>query len=168
MLAMHGAIYLNLKTEGALQCRVQVWLPRLMGLFAALAVASTAGLVVVQHSILAVYWQVWPLVFPFGGAAALFGAWLMARRGRDALAFACSAAMIALLLFSVAVGLFPNLLLSTIDPSYSLTVFNAASGAYTLQVMLVVALIGMPFVLTYLAGVNYLFRGKVRLSSHSY
>ena len=40
MLAVHGALYLNLKTEGALQARVRAWLPRLMVVFALLALAT--------------------------------------------------------------------------------------------------------------------------------
>ena len=64
--------------------------------------------------------------------------------------------------------MFPTLLFSSIDPSYSMTAYNAASAQNTLTVTFIVALIGMPFVLTYTAGVNYFFRGKVRLSPHSY
>ena len=76
-------------------------------------------------------------------------------------AFIASAAMIALLLISGAIGLYPNLLISTTDPAYNLTVINAASADNTLAVTLIVAVIGMPFVLLYTAGVYYFFRGKV-------
>jgi cytochrome d ubiquinol oxidase subunit II len=168
MLAVHGALYLTLKTEGELQARVQTWLPRLMGLFTVLAVATAAAFLLTQHPVVVVYRQVWPLVFPLGAAGTLVGAWRMTRRGRLAVAFTCSAATIALTLFAVAVGMFPNLLFSTVDPRYNLTAFNAASAENTLMVAFVVALIGLPFVLTYTAGVNYVFRGKVRLSPHSY
>jgi cytochrome d ubiquinol oxidase subunit II len=60
------------------------------------------------------------------------------------------------------------MLRSTIDSSYDLTVQNASSANPTLTVMLVMALIGMPFVLMYTAGVYYFFRGKVRLDDESY
>ena len=59
--------------------------------------------------------------------------------------------MIALLLISGAIGIYPNLLISTTDPAYNLTVHNAASADNTLFVCLIVALIGMPFVLLYTA-----------------
>ena len=45
--------------------------------------------------------------------------------------------------------MFPNLLISTTDPAYNLTVTNAASADNTLTVCLIVAVIGMPFVLLY-------------------
>jgi cytochrome d ubiquinol oxidase subunit II len=82
--------------------------------------------------------------------------------------FFWSAAAVALLLVSLAAGLYPNLLISTIDARYSMTASNAASAGPTLTVMLVMAAIGIPFVLLYTAGVQYLFRGKVRLTADSY
>jgi len=65
-------------------------------------------------------------------------------------------------------GLFPNLITSTIDPAYDLTIYSSASAENTLQVALIIALIGMPFVLLYTAGVYYFFRGKVVVEPKSY
>ena len=76
--------------------------------------------------------------------------------------------MIALLLISGAIGLYPNLLISTTDPAYSLTVTNAASADNTLAVALIVAVIGMPFVLLYTAGVYWIFRGKATVDKGGY
>jgi cytochrome d ubiquinol oxidase subunit II len=59
-------------------------------------------------------------------------------------------------------------LVSSIDLAYNLTIFNSASQPNTLTVMLIIAVIGLPFVLLYTAGVYYFFRGKVQLSSQSY
>jgi cytochrome d ubiquinol oxidase subunit II len=168
MLAIHGALYLDLKTEGELNARVRRLVPRLMGLFVLLAIATDGTILYTGHPDLGVYHQIWLLIIPLGAVVAFGVAWWASVHRRPGVAFASWAALIGLLLFTVAVGLFPTLLPSTIDPDYSLTIFNSASAAYTLGVMLVVALIGMPVVITYLAGVNYFFRGKVRLSSHSY
>jgi cytochrome d ubiquinol oxidase subunit II len=55
-----------------------------------------------------------------------------------------------------------------VNEQYNLTITNAASQPNTLTVMLIIALIGMPFVLLYTAGVYYLFRGKVVLDEDSY
>jgi cytochrome d ubiquinol oxidase subunit II len=76
--------------------------------------------------------------------------------------------MITLLLVSGAIGMFPNLLISTINPQFNLTIYNGASAENTLAVMLVIALIGMPLVVLYTAGVYYFFRGKTKLDSGSY
>jgi cytochrome d ubiquinol oxidase subunit II len=64
--------------------------------------------------------------------------------------------------------MYPNLLLSTINSSYDLTAFNAASQPNTLTVMLIIAAIGIPIVLLYTAGVYYIFQGKVELEADSY
>ena len=76
--------------------------------------------------------------------------------------------MIALLLISGGVGLYPNLLISTTDAAYNLTIFNAASEQNTLTVTLIVAVIGIPFVLLYTTGVYYIFRGKTEVESEGY
>jgi cytochrome d ubiquinol oxidase subunit II len=66
------------------------------------------------------------------------------------------------------VALFPNLVTASNDPALSVTIFNAASSAKTLRIMLIIAAIGMPFVLAYSAIIYWMFRGKVRLDESSY
>ena len=169
MLATHGAIYLSMKTDGELLARVKRWVPRLMIVFFVLNTLLVFWTVLAHDAIADRYLQM-PLlvIFPAAALAAVIAAWLMVRRGRYFVAFLLSSAMIAGLLFSAAIGLYPNLLISSIDPQYNLTIFNAASQANTLTVMLIIAVIGMPFVLLYTAGVYYIFRGKVQISSQSY
>ena len=77
--------------------------------------------------------------------------------------------MIASFVALLGVGLFPHLVRSSVVPgSHSLTVFNASSSPKTLEIMLLIAGIGMPLVLTYTGIVYWTFRGKVRLDVHSY
>jgi cytochrome d ubiquinol oxidase subunit II len=168
MLALHGGIYLNLKTEGLLQARVQMFLKPLMLVFAVMSVFTLVFFFLFNLQVAAVYSRIWPLIFPVVAAVAFGGVWYFLRQGKEFYAFVSSSVMIAFSMFTVAVGLFPNLLLSTTNPDYSLTIYNSASQANTLTVMLVIALIGMPFVLLYTAGVYYIFRGKVRLAPDSY
>jgi len=65
-------------------------------------------------------------------------------------------------------ALFPNMLISSIDTEFSLTVFNAASSIKTLELMQIIAFIGMPFVLTYTIIIYWVFRGKTTLNKFSY
>ncbi len=169
LFAMHGALYLAMKTEGGLQARVEGWLPRLMLAFFALNTIVVIGTVILRRQVTDRYLtQYWPIIFPAAALGALILSWYMLRQGRYLEAFAASAGVIALLILSVAVGLYPNLLLSTISPSYNLTAFNAASEANTLAVSLIIAAIGIPLVLLYTAGVYYFFKGKVKLERESY
>ncbi len=169
MLATHGAIYLSMKTEGEQLGRVKRWIPRLMIAFFVLNTAVVT-LTVFTHELIADRYLAQPLfvVFPALALASVLLAGWMVDRAHYFVAFLLSSAMIAGLLFSAAIGLYPNLLISTLDPAYSQTIFNAASEPNTLTVMLVIALIGMPFVLLYTAGVYYIFRGRVQLGPASY
>jgi cytochrome bd ubiquinol oxidase subunit II len=89
-------------------------------------------------------------------------------RGRPAYAFLRSSATILAMVFLLGVALFPCLVPSRPTPANSVTVWNAASSPTTLTIMLVIAVVGMPVVLTYTAAVYWTFRGKVRLDEHSY
>ena len=169
MFALHGGIYLTMKTDGEMQARVRHMLPRIMLAFFILNTLIVVVMVLFHQQITAVYLsKIWPVIFPAGALIALVVAWNMLRKGRDFAAFIASGTMIALLLISGGIGMFPNLLISTTDPQNSLTIYNAASAPNTLTVMLVIALIGMPIVLLYTTGVYYFFRGKTQLDTHSY
>ena len=169
MLALHGALYLNVKTEGQIQARVRGWIRPLMAAFAVMGVITVVWTAVQEYGVTDTYVDdIWPIVFPLGALAAFVLLFRMLQRGRDAAAFFCSAATVGLALASISAGLYPDLLTSTIDPKNTMTVSNASSASETLTVMLVMAAIGIPFVLLYTAGVQYLFRGKVKLTPDSY
>ena len=169
MLAMHGGLYLVMKTEGELHARVRRTVPRLMVTFFVLNTLVVIAMVLEDQAITARYIKdIWPIIFPAAALGALVVAWRSMTAGNDLRAFVASSATIALLLLSGAIGLYPNLIVSTTDPAYSLTIYNAASADNTLEVCLIVALIGMPFVLAYTAGVYYFFRGKTVLDDHGY
>ena len=169
MFALHGGIYLTMKTDGEMQSRIRHLIPRIMLVFFILNTLVVVAMMLFRQQITSVYLtQIWPVIFPAGALVALIVAWTMLRKGQDFAAFIASGTMIALLLISGGIGLFPNLLISTIDPQNNLTIYNAASAPNTLTVMLVIALIGMPIVLLYTTGVYYFFRGKTQLDTHSY
>jgi cytochrome bd ubiquinol oxidase subunit II len=169
MFAMHGAIYLIMKTEDELQARIKRYLPFLMGGF----VVLNTLLVVVALALSLPFTdryldQLWPVIFPAAALGAMVAVWYFVQQTRYFEAFVASSLMILLLLVAGAIGMHPNLLISTIDQAYNLTIFNAASEEPTLVVALIIALIGMPFVLLYTAGVYYIFRGKVTVDNTSY
>jgi len=169
MFAMHGGIYLIMKTEDDLQARIKGYLPYLMGLFVVLNTllvifALALGLPFTDRYLE----QIWPVIFPAAALAAMAAVWYFVQRARYFSAFVASSLMILMLIVAGGIGMHPNLLVSTIDSAYNLTIFNAASEQNTLQVALIIALIGMPFVLLYTAGVYYIFRGKVTVDNTSY
>jgi cytochrome d ubiquinol oxidase subunit II len=169
MLSLHGGIFLTQKVEDDLLERIKHLVPRLMVVFFVLMTGLIAWTLTLDQEIATNYRdRLWIGVFPVLALLAALAAWRQIYHQRYLTAFMASATMIALLMGTVAAGLYPVMLPSSINSAYDLTVTNAASAENTLTVMFVIALIGMPFVLLYTAGVYYFFRGKVRLDDESY
>ncbi len=169
MLSLHGGVFLTLKVEGDLLDRVQRLVPKLMVAFFVAMTALIAWTLLLDTEIADRFAdRPWTAVFPLLALVAAIVAWRLILRSSYLSAFLASSAMIALLLATVAAGLYPVLVPSSIDPSYDLTIHNAASAEPTLRVMTVIAVIGLPFVLLYTAGVYYFFRGRVVLDDGGY
>lgn len=169
LFTMHGAIYLVLKTEGTMHERARGWVRNAIIAFTMLYVTTTmATLLYVPHMTDTV--REHPLLFGLAllNMLAIANIPREIHRNRDFRAFLSSAAAIAALITLFGVGMFPELVAASNDPAYSLTIYNAASSPKTLGIMLVIALIGMPLVLAYTAGIHWVFRGKVRLDRFSY
>ena len=169
MLCLHGAIFLTQKAEGALLQRIKNLIPKLLiAFFVLMTVLIVWTLLRSEQFTQNFKDRPWTVVFPVLAFVAIVSAWRFVRRGAYLSAFLASATMIALLLGAVACGMYPVMLHSTTNSAYDLTVQNASAAKETLTVMFVIALIGMPFVLLYTAGVYYFFRGKVELDEESY
>ena len=169
LFAMHGSIYLVLKLEGELQARVRGWVQNTIILFILCYVATTmVTLVYVPH--MTAYFKEHPLLFlvPLLTMLAIANIPREIYRGRDFHAFLSSCAAVAALLALFGLGIFPNMVVSNPLPEHSLTIYNAASSAKTLKIMLVIAALGVPLVLAYTASIYWIFRGKVKLDGASY
>lgn len=157
---LHGALFLSLKTSDALLARARaaarrLWLPAVGVLFALLVATYFYTDIVAQLGID-------PGVAPVASLAALLLAGYFIRRGRDGWAFAMTGAHIALTLVTFFLILYPRVMISSLDPAYSLTIYTAASSPYTLGVMTVVALIFVPVVLAYQGWTYWVFRQRVK------
>ncbi|GAB5046447.1 cytochrome d ubiquinol oxidase subunit II [Thermodesulfovibrio sp. TK110] len=82
-------------------------------------------------------------------------------KNKRGMAFISSILFIITLVFSGVIGLYPNLIPSSIDPKYSLTIFNSSSSPYTLKVMTIVVIIFVPIVLFYQAWTYKTFMYKI-------
>ena len=83
-------------------------------------------------------------------------------------AFLASCLAIVAFVLLLGLALFPNLVTSSPNAENSLTIYNAASSQKTLRIMLIVALIGMPFVLAYTTMIYWVFRGRVEVGEGTY
>ncbi len=166
---MHGAIYLYLKTEEELQQVVHRWMWRGFGLtliFYMLATIFTLSAIPQADRNFREHPWSWVIVVLTVLAFANIPRAIFL--GRPFYAFISSSLTILALVFLFSFTLYPNLVASSISPSYSLTIFNASSSQKTLRIMAIIALMGMPFVLCYTAAIYWAFRGKVRITEHSY
>jgi cytochrome d ubiquinol oxidase subunit II len=167
-LVMHGAHFLALKTDGAVQARARriaarAWLATLL-----LTALGTAATFFVRPGLLANFSN-----WPWGAAlpACAVGGLLMARRlsatGRDGSSLIASGVFLAGMLASSAFALYPDVLPATVAAN-SLTVSNAAAPPYGLAVGLAWWILGMVLAAIYFVVVYRLFWGKVNLADDSY
>jgi cytochrome bd ubiquinol oxidase subunit II len=166
ILALHGANYLAMKTEGDLYARA-VATANLMGWVAlGSAVLVRLGITIVQPNLLVNY-TAHPVgnIFPIGGAIAIVAMLVLRRRHYDVAAFMTSSLLILALLGSVAWGCYPNILIATTDPANSLTIFNATTGSYGLQAGFVWFVIGFVLIIVYQVYAHYVFWGKVPITA---
>ncbi|TWT98218.1 cytochrome d ubiquinol oxidase subunit II [Stieleria varia] len=169
LFALHGAIYLFLKTEHELQARVRRAIMPLFYVFAALyTVVTVVTWWHVPHATanLSDYPVLW--IVPVLNALAVLNIPRAMHLGKPGYAFFSSSMVILALAALFSVAIFPNFMLSTIDPAYSVNIQNARSSQQTLGTMLIIAAIGIPCVLSYTVIIYWIFRGKVKLDSHSY
>ncbi len=169
LFAMHGSIYLYMKTEGELQARIRGWLWRTFFIFLALYIVVSAVTNLIKPDVTR-HFAEWPLawIVVLLNILAIANIPRAIRLGRPAYAFVSSACTIAALNFLFGVAIFPNLVVSSINPEYNLTVFNAASSVQTLKFMRIVAFMGLPFVLAYTSVIYWVFRGKVSVGKLGY
>jgi cytochrome d ubiquinol oxidase subunit II len=168
-LAMHGSIYLYLKTEGALHERIHHWIWRTFGVFLIAYVLTTIYTLVELPGAIENFRN-----WPFAWIVVVLNVLAIANipraifQARPLYAFISSACTIAAFNFLFGIALFPNMVVSTLGPEFDLTIYNAASSEKTLGIMRNMAIVGMPFVIAYTATIYWVFRGKVKISSTSY
>ncbi len=169
LFAMHGGIYLVLKTEGNLQSEIRGWVPRLIGIFLILFILFNAATFFQCPNLVRVMFErpYGFLLLFFNVAVALFIP-RMIHQGDEFGAFLCSCLTMVLLMAVLGISYFPNLVISSPDAVNSLTITNSSSSPKTLANMLVIAAIGIPIVLAYTTSIYWIFRGKTRLGHVGY
>jgi cytochrome d ubiquinol oxidase subunit II len=169
LFAMHGSIYMVMKTEGELHEKIRGWIPWTIASFITCYVATTlVTLLTLPH--MTANLRAFPLLFvlPVMNALAIANIPREIHHGSDFRAFLSSCAAMAALLALFGLGVYPNLITSNPIAAHSLTIYNAASSGRTLEIMLIIALMGMPLVIAYTVSIYWIFRGKVKLDASSY
>jgi cytochrome bd ubiquinol oxidase subunit II len=159
-----GAAFLTLKIDGDLSHAARktawrLWMPALIILLAftvanyfSTDLLSTLG--------------VNPGVIPIGAVMTLIVSGWFIREKHDGWAFALLCATVILAGATIFLQLFPRVMVSSLDPALSLTIYNTASGPTTLRLMTIVTAIFLPVVLAYQAWSYWIFRKRVSDKAH--
>ena len=169
LFMMHGATYLIMKTEHRLHTKLKVLAKNTSRFFVISYITLTmATLIYLPQTADKFRLNPWLFVIPVVTVLTIINTRRLLEKGVYFKAFLSSALTSALLLITVTINLFPNIVVSTIDPAYNITVYNGASSQKSLGIMLTIAAIGVPLVAAYTIFVFWTFRGKVKLDDTSY
>ena len=147
LFTLHGAVFLALKTDGEIRLRARAWATKLwlptvilVGAYVSLFVVATDVIEHVGYN---------PGIVPFAAVIALLLVRYYLGKEREGWAFIMTGLAVVFSTVTVFVGLFPRLMVSSLDPEWSLTIYNASSSHYTLKLMSIVAAALVPVVLIY-------------------
>jgi len=168
LFLVHGALWLAVRSEGALQGRAASAAARIWPVEVGVAVVFLAASAFTTR--LYANYLGYPLLFGviLLTVAALFGIRVFLAKKAYFRAWSASALTIVGATFYGVIGLFPNMFPSSMNPAWSLTAYNSASSQLTLTIMLIVVIIFVPIVLAYQAWTYNLFKGKVRTEDLAY
>jgi cytochrome d ubiquinol oxidase subunit II len=159
VFTLYGAIFLSLKTSGELMEKarataMRMWIPVVIVLL--LFLVATYFYTDILSKL-----GVNPGWVPITGMVAMILAGYFIRQKRDGWAFSMTAVTIVFSLITMFMILHPRVMVSSLNPDWSLTIYNASSSPYTLQVMTIVALIFVPVVLIYQGWSYWVFRKRI-------
>jgi cytochrome bd ubiquinol oxidase subunit II len=155
----HGAVFLNLKSVEPVRGRA---------LAATKRVGPIATVLVFLFVVTTYLWTdaftrlgVNPGLVPIMSVGSILAAGALIHRSRMGWAFVMTCLTIALSTITIFIALYPRVMVSSLDPAWSLTIYNASSTPYTLKIMSVVALLCVPVVLAYQGWTYWVFRHRV-------
>lgn len=160
----HGLIFATIRTMDDIRDRSRKVAMKLLPINALLLLIFS-GMTFFETDLFSNHSRLMLYTFFIGIFVYLLAGFFLTRK-KDGWAFAMSGLILILSISSIFAGLFPNVLVSSINESYSLTIHNAASGNYSLKIMSYAAIALLPFVLGYQIWSYYVFRKRVDHKEH--
>jgi cytochrome bd ubiquinol oxidase subunit II len=164
LFLLHGALFLSLKTEGELRDRARRFANRI-GAWASALLLLFVILSYVETDMFTRY-GISPGIVPVVAGLSLLSVHYFLKADRCGWAFIMTGLTIALSTITVFMSLYPRVMISSLNPDWTLTISNTSSNSYTLEVMTYVALATVPFVIAYQAWTYWVFRKRVRATDH--
>ncbi|MED1788975.1 cytochrome d ubiquinol oxidase subunit II [Brevibacillus laterosporus] len=161
---VHGLLFATLRTTGDLRMRARKQAKTLLVPLALLLVIF-GGMTYFMTDIFAARGGILSVIAVLGVIAYVLAGYFITKK-RDGWAFGMTGTVIALSISSVFIGLFPRVMISSIDSMFNLTIQNASSSPYSLKIMTIVALSLLPFVLGYQIWSYFVFHKRVHEKEH--
>lgn len=156
---IHGLTFIGIRTLGDVRERALLLLNKVyIFLFAGLVLFAI--LTYTETDLFIARPLATPILLGAVVLSAILGV-LFANKKKEGWAFIMSGMSIIFTVAMLFVGLFPRVMISSIDPAFNLTIANAASGPYTLSVMTKATVLLLPFVLGYQIWSYYIFRKRI-------
>lgn len=161
---LHGLMFLTLKTEGPIRERAAKQAKAML----LLTGLVTIGFVVMTSFFTNVIQEKAAILIPLYMVAVLCFLLLFVTLGKkkEGLSFTLTGIMLIIVTSSFFVGLFPNVMMSSLDANFNMSIVAAASGDYSLKIMTIVAATMIPIVLAYTIWSYYVFRKRVSNKEH--
>lgn len=156
---LHGLLFITLKTVGSLRERAK---------HAALKIYWAAGASIIAFvALTAVYTEAFnnraAILIPLFAIVVILYAFLhrLIRKGREVYSFTVTGITLVAVMASFFIGLFPNVMISSLDTAFNMSIAESASGDYSLKVMTFVAVTMVPIVIGYTIWSYYIFRKRI-------
>lgn len=164
LFALHGSLFLLIKTEGSLYQHVLKLSQKLFFLFFFITLLAIAVTMITEKHMVARFFTHPSLcLIPLLAFASLLSLYVCLENEKATLSFFFSSLFITLFVTLFALSTYPTLIRSTLSPEVnSLTISNASASSTTLTILLIMAAIGLPFVIGYSALIFRLFSGKIK------
>lgn len=159
IFTLHGAIFLSLKADGEVRSAAEATARRLW--FPSVVILAVLWIYTYFATDILERLGIDPGVIPLIGMIAMLETGYMLRRGWAGWAFVGTAISIAAAVITMFIILYPRVMISSLNPEWSLTIYNASSSPYTLRLMAMIAMIFVPIVLAYQAWTYWVFRHRV-------
>ncbi len=159
LFVLHGATFLSIKTDGEIEQKAKElvrWLWMLVVLIMIIFLITSFVITDVRQNL-----NVLTILFPIIGVLAVLSAGYFLRKEQFGRLFITTCLTIAFLVLTIFVFLYPSVMVSSLNPDWSLTIQNAASSFTTLRLMTIVTVIFLPVVLLYQAWTYWVFRKRV-------
>jgi len=159
LVLLHGASFLSNKTTGEIEQKSRElvrWLWLLVALMLVIFLVTSFIITGVSSRL-----TVWVILFPVLGVIAMLAAGYLVRKGRFGYVFLTTCLTVAFFVLTIFSLLYPNVIVSSLNPAWNLTIQNASSSAHTLRLMTIVTLIFLPIVLLYQIWSYWIFRKRL-------